>query len=657
MTQMRQDSKYDPGTESRSQEEILLKEAESGQEEKLQKEREEYLKSIQENESLHFRIREEMERYQQRSRDLEHREQVRGAELAAVRAWSDAIDISRKQNEAILELLREPVQNVQAGSAGFARAVEQLTETVIRTQETDYAANRMSFLTIKYCQNFQGYRNARRIISGCIEAVNSPGFYVIDPVQYAEEAYLQSSDYWLSNAGCALVFREQSGLPGLSLLEKAEWDRKARLRERNALRLDPLRSQLFFMLTDLLAGRSQEAGRRSLAYLDCLQENGVDPSLKYVLQAYLSGVMGADSAFAERFCIFYDQMQRHARDARPDYEKEIADRAQAYAETFAIPEAEQFALLKTHCLSVYQEMRGLLRMARRSRNIYEELHAVMETEGTTGVVQGGCGDNDYVGIRKTLTQLIRELTPEEQELLKDYAYYEAVIRTEGDVDAARQQILERKEITDGERLLPDLLFYWALEDSSSETSPEVRRFSIMQLGGVLAQGFEQYADRYRTRFRESFFREENGRNIFSCPVTIDGWTGVCSPQNRPAAAASLRRYYRQSLPQRILRDPYAFLAIGIMVTALIIFAVGTGQGHLVAVVISLAAAVIGGITFVLRLKGLWVGMTDDRKFGTETLERVFSQIDAWEQEYNEADEWTDRLTEYLSEWNAADKIL
>ena len=129
----------------------------------------------------------------------------------------------------------------------------------------------MSFLTIKYCQNFQGYRNARRIISGCIEAVNSPGFYVIDPAQYAEEAYLQSSDYWLSNAGCALVFREQSGLPGLSLLEKAEWDRKARLRERNALRLDPLRSQLFFMLTDLLAGRSQEAGRRSLAYLDCLQ--------------------------------------------------------------------------------------------------------------------------------------------------------------------------------------------------------------------------------------------------------------------------------------------------------------------------------------------------------------------------------------------------
>ena len=94
-----------------------------------------------------------------------------------------------------------------------------------------------------------------------------------------------------------------------------------------------------------------------------------------------------------------------------------------------------------------------------------------------------------------------------------------------------------------------------------------------------------------------------------------------------------------------------------MVTALIIFAVGTGQGHLAAVVISLAAAVIGGITFVLRLKGLWVGMTDDRKFGTETLERVFSQIDAWEQEYNEADEWTDRLTEYLSEWNAADEIL
>ena len=113
------------------------------------------------------------------------------------------------------------------------------------------------------------------------------------------------------------------------------------------------------------------------------------------------------------------------------------------------------------------------------------MHAVMETEGTTGVVQGGCGDNDYVGIRKTLTQLIRELTPEEQELLKDYAYYEAVIRTEGDVDAARQQILERKEITDGERLLPDLLFYWALEDSSSETSPEVRRFSIMQLGGTV----------------------------------------------------------------------------------------------------------------------------------------------------------------------------
>ena len=37
--------------------------------------------------------------------------------------------------------------------------------------------------------------------------------------------------------------------------------------------------------------------------------------------------------------------------------------------------------------------------------------------------------------------------------------------------------------------------------------------------------------------------------------------------------------------------------------------------------------------------------------------RVLSQIDAWEQEYNEADEWTDRLTEYLSEWNAADEIL
>ena len=602
---------------------------------------------------------------------LEKRNQQIKDEAATIKKWASSVKQARADLENRLSSTDLSLRSLPQTTLEMVRAVENLGCTIKNSYEVNYAANQLSLLTTQYLEKYAGYREARRIVSGFLKIIDHPDLFISDPAKYMEEAYLKSTDYWLSNAGCAVVFRYMAEKISNSAIEKESWLRKAERAEGLALCINPTASSQFFLLWDIASGQTNDADKRCSEYISFLRENGLDESLRFILQARFTGALSENCKSIRELENYLSAMKDKEKNDHPNYEQDIISRTMEYAEKFPIPDSGQYALLKSYCPEQYQQMKGLLMAARKNMAIYAFFEkALMRTEKQQSSYRAEFTHKAH----DVLTRLICERTDNEQRLLESASYYGCVIETHGDTEKAKAAFNAHKGKGSDRKYLSDILFQWCIS-GNDEVDPHVKYFAIRHLGDFLAKGFAEYAESYRKKYR-TFSNDDNEQREFDqlktnnkaetiCQTTdgdairnetnryliqIDNWKGRYKTSEEKLAEVSIRKHLMSHFPIMVASDSHAMFSLGVAVISLIVLILSIKIAILSVVLMAALMTIVGITAFCLSVHAVRMDLFQDAEENALILSSVLEQLARWEEEFLCADEWNEKLTQMLREY-------
>ena len=181
-----------------------------------------------------------------------------------------------------VKYVSEQVNVADTDVSTLMRALEDLTRQYFIFKELSTASKNLTQYNDEYFTKFQFFNELRRITLGYVIGLDS---YIISNESLrkkVEKCYLANTDYWLAYAI-------------MSVMLWASNEKSAAYRAlHKALKMDSKKSSVFYMLVNLRFGRIDPAAKWYLYYLDRTDVNDLGDEWQKLLQAYLSGALGAD---------------------------------------------------------------------------------------------------------------------------------------------------------------------------------------------------------------------------------------------------------------------------------------------------------------------------------------------------------------------------
>lgn len=531
---------------------------------------------------------------------------------------TDKAEAMGGQVEQVMGHVSAKVGEAEVDTKELFALIDDLTKSYFTFKNLSTASKNVTQFTDEYYTKFAFYNELRRIVLGYVVGLDA--FICSDETmrKKVEKVYLQNTDYWLAYAGMA------------TMLWASDEREAAERALTKALTMDYLNSALYFLLINLRFTRHEAARKWYLTYLDRVDMNNLGPEWQYLLQAYLSGVFGADREFQDMVKQSFMDMVQAMESMHPDYGKRVSERTKNFADIYIHITDSEYENLRRYSPD-YQEIKTLLSNAEKNRVLAVYFKKLFEHEGKSK-------ENLFQRIENTLYSLLNSYDKEEYKVIKEIRRNEMIIKAKGDLGMAQQFFDSAFGEETERRSLDDLLFDWAFsEDERLDLS--VKKFALVYLKKWLSAGFEAFAAAYRSTERKTY------------TVEIDGWKQACDENSYETAKASLMDHYNKHRLLDTMKDKFVLIFSGMCLASLVILVIVAFAFNKIALVVGILLGLTGGFLLWRRLVDMAEILRAKREKGCRLLKGTLEDLGNWREAYQQADRENADLLEVFAEIN------
>ena len=500
-----------------------------------------------------------------------------------------------------VKYVSEQVNVADTDVSTLMRALEDLTKQYFIFKELSTASKNLTQYNDEYFTKFQFFNELRRITLGYVIGLDS---YIISNESLrkkVEKCYLANTDYWLAYAIMSVMLWASN--------EKSAADRALH----KALKMDSKKSAVFYMLVNLRFGRIDPASKWYLYYLDRTDVNDLGDEWQKLLQAYLSGALGADPKLEKAAEEYYQKIFEQTQALNAGYELRVQARSEEFISNFLHVTESDFPALALSC-SDYPQMKGIL-------SDFEKFSVVAKYYDDVNNMEEDRASNTNERIENVLYDLINSYDEKEYEVVKKIKYNEAVIAAKGDITAAQKRYNELYG-DDGTKLnAGEMLLKWAFSEDYVETDVTVKKFAISQLSDNIAQGFRNFSEKIKKSVLDSFH------------VNIDGCEMICTQNNYEECSAKVNSFFLKNKFSYALKDKQFVIFLLICAASLIFLGAAALFVHTgafpVLLTLGIVVGILGGFLVWRRYVDIGKELAEKCRKALIKLRDVFEELRIW----------------------------
>jgi len=500
--------------------------------------------------------------------------------------------------------LRDKLKKAEADVSDLFYALDDLVRVYTGFKSMSTASKNMTQYTDEYYTKFHFYNKLRRIALGYIIGLDANIISDETLRKQVEENYLQNTDYWLSYAAMAVM------------LWASDEQEAANRALNKAIHMDYFKSAVFFMLVNLRFGRIEAAKKWYLIYLDRVDVDNLSNEWQFLLQAYLSGVFGADAKFNALAKEGLSNLLLQMESTHPNYGNTITGYVLNFSNGYSYVTSNEYENLRRYCTN-YEEMKDLLSSAEKNEVLTQYIREMWEQDEEVS--------EDYgERVEDILYDLINSYDDTELEIWKKIRFNEHVLRSRGDMQKAQAGYNAEFPDEGNKTTLADKLFQWAFEQNAAKVDFKVRRFSLDYLKKWIVKGFEQYYLSYKEKEKPLYH------------FKINDWEMDCNENSENDAVDSINKHFNKNYFRNIISDNYIIIFIVMTLVALLLIGITISRYNPVTLVIGILLGAVGGFLLWRRIVNLNQILYRKRDKAIAIIRSCLKELAAWRKNYNES---------------------
>lgn len=485
------------------------------------------------------------------------------------------------------------------------QALNELTVQYFSFKSISTASKNVTQYNDEYYTRFSDYYELRRITIGYVIGLDSHIVSSESARKKVEKAYLQNTEYWLAYCIAAVM-----------LWSSNEKEASQRAMSKS-LTISYFNSCLFYLLINLRFNRIDAAKKWYVNYLDRADMNNLGDEWQYLLQAYLFGAFGADEEFQSTIAKCFQSMLAQVEVTTVDFAKKFTQKAIEFAELYVHKTRHEYTILGRTC-EEYGEMKDLLSTAEKNVEIAKYYNDLAEADI-------GAEQELPQRIENVLYSLVNNYDEEELKVVQKIKYNEAIIGAKGDVAIAQANYNAMFADQEKKKNLGDLLLSWAFADNTSQADVSVKRFSISFMKEAIAKGFEQFAEKYKTREKEKYHFD-----IDECKI-------VCSENDYSDAEKTLDKFYDKNKLKNTFKDKQVLIYTGMCALSLLLLLLLIPFFSPVLLTFGILIGLAGSFLLWRRIVDMGKILKEKKRKGQLLLKQALEELKQWRSAYKEAD--------------------
>ena len=387
---------------------------------------------------------------------------ISSANLSAIESGLRAINNNLGTLNNNLEVIDNNVDNVNNNVkvvydevGALARDFHDFVQLQISENNLMKAQQRIIQIRQEIEKRFGHYDIVRRTTTGILQA-DDLGIVKKDTISNAtEELMISTPGYWLAPCLVALAawINDQPELAERAL--------------REGIKRNDEKTSLFFALICRRADRKSAALKWTQRYLANQDEENLDRKTVIILDAFASGLLGADSEG-----VVSNQMSEwleHLADKPGFVEQQTKQWSDAINLKRKPLSSDGYTYLRKYS-KTWPLLQDIMEGAMLHAEILDYFTAIFEQEVST--------DSLKAQLDEILNSLVSEFDEEEIPLRKEEKYNQFVIDFEGDEDRARQNMVVEETAFEEHKDFTQLLTDAAMKPESSHASVSTQKFAI-----------------------------------------------------------------------------------------------------------------------------------------------------------------------------------
>ena len=380
---------------------------------------------------------------------------IQAADLRQIENSLGAIHDNLRVLDSRVDTVNSNVKVVYDEVGNLAREFHDFVNVQMRANRLGQAETRLVKIRQELEKKFGHYDIVRRTTTGILQA-DDLGIVKRDTISTAtEELMLSTPNYWLAPCLVALAawINDQP-----ELAEKA-------LKE--GIKRNDEKTSLFFALICRRADRKSACLKWTQRYLANQDEESLDRKTIIILDAYASGLMGADSegVISRQMA----QWLEHLAEKPGFVEQQTTQWSEAINLKRKPVKADSYTYLQKYS-KTWPVLQDILEGAHLHAEILDYFTKIFEQKASNEAVK--------VQLDEILTSLVTDFDDEELPLRREEKFEQLVVDFNGDENRARQNMKIEQTAFDTHKDFTQLLTDAAMKPETSHASVSTQKFAI-----------------------------------------------------------------------------------------------------------------------------------------------------------------------------------
>ena len=430
---------------------------------------------------------------------------------AAVQSLNSTITGFSSQVSVKVNSVAASSNQVQITADKIYAKVNDFKKGMILSEEKQLAHENLIRIDQLLKEQFGDHEAVRRTVMGVVRDFDINLVRSSTIQELSEELWITSSRYWLSYA----------------LLAITAWINNNQEIAKNALaecvRREPPKATLFFCIFNLRFGRNESAKKWFREYLKTMDPSNLGRDSAIMLQAYLAGLFGSDGELEHEVNTivrgWIDEINRS-----PEQSEKFIGLYERFIINMPYQKPPLLDNIRSHC-SEYNRIQEAWKDA-------SKIQALISLVDSINVEAEQQNDENFKSrIDKVLNDLISSYDKEEEELIKEKAYFSAIMNHGGDVQAAKADYDHQQSLADNGFNVGERMVQWAVYSTSGDVDVTVRKFAMQNTKEWFKDAISKWESEVTKRYPLDY------------PLSVGEWKGVSNGEDFNKIVSELNDYY------------------------------------------------------------------------------------------------------------------
>lgn len=337
----------------------------------------------------------------------------------------------------------------------LAREFHDFVQLQIRANRKSDSQQRLIQIRQELDNKFGHYDVVRRTTTGILQADDLGIVKKSTISNVTEELMISTPRYWLTPCLVALAawINDQPDLAERALKE--------------GIRRNDEKTSLFWALICRRANRKSAALKWTQRYLENQDEENLDRKTVIVLDAFASGLLGADSegVVSRQMGVWLE----HLADKPGFVEQQTKQWSEAISLKRKPFQGNEYTYLRKYS-KTWPVLQDIMEGAQLHAEILDYFTDIFEQEASVEVIKAQ--------LDEILDSLVTDFDDEELPLRKEERYHQYIVKFDGDEDRAQQHMQIEQSAFDEHKDFTQLLTDAAMKPESSHASVSTQKFAI-----------------------------------------------------------------------------------------------------------------------------------------------------------------------------------